>query len=152
MPKKQVKKQPQPQAFNEYGEPIYNLDGSPRKRMGRPSKVDKIDKRAFEELCKIQCTIEEICAVLDVSPKVLEEFCKRNYDGLTFHKVFGIKRCAGKASLRRSQFKMSESNPTMAIWLGKQYLGQSDNPQNYDDTKIEEDAISKSLRELGEGL
>ncbi|MBQ0061347.1 MAG: hypothetical protein KBT15_06205 [Bacteroidales bacterium] len=30
-------------------------------------------------------------------------------------------------SLRRSQMKMAETNPTMAIWLGKQYLGQKDN-------------------------
>ena len=27
-------------------------------------------------------------------------------------------------SLRRSQFKLAEKNATMAIWLGKQYLGQ----------------------------
>ena len=24
------------------------------------------------------------------------------------------------------QFKLAEKNPTMAIWLGKQYLGQKD--------------------------
>lgn len=30
-------------------------------------------------------------------------------------------------SLRRTQFKLAEKNPTMAIWLGKQYLGQRDN-------------------------
>ena len=29
-------------------------------------------------------------------------------------------------SLRRSQFRIAETNPTMAIWLGKQYLGQKD--------------------------
>ena len=33
----------------------------------------------------------------------------------------------GKRSLRRIQFKLAEKNPTMAIWLGKQYLGQRDN-------------------------
>ena len=30
-------------------------------------------------------------------------------------------------SLRRTQFKLAEKNPTMAIFLGKQYLGQRDN-------------------------
>jgi hypothetical protein len=29
-------------------------------------------------------------------------------------------------SLRRWQMKMAQTNATMAIWLGKQYLGQSD--------------------------
>ena len=29
-------------------------------------------------------------------------------------------------SLRRSQFRLAENNATMAIWLGKQYLGQKD--------------------------
>ena len=29
-------------------------------------------------------------------------------------------------SLRRLQFRMAEKSPAMAIWLGKQYLGQTD--------------------------
>lgn len=32
----------------------------------------------------------------------------------------------GRASLRRYQFDMAKKNPTMSIWLGKQYLGQQD--------------------------
>lgn len=43
-----------------------------------------------------------------------------------FSDIFHIKRGIGKISLRRSQFRMAEVNPTMAIWLGKQYLGQTD--------------------------
>jgi hypothetical protein len=36
-------------------------------------------------------------------------------------------RAKGKISLRRSQLKMvDQGNPAMAIWLGKQYLGQTD--------------------------
>ena len=37
-------------------------------------------------------------------------------------------RSDGKVSLRRAQFKLAQTNPTMSIFLGKQYLGQSDNP------------------------
>ena len=29
-------------------------------------------------------------------------------------------------SLRRIQYKLAEKNATMALWLGKQYLGQKD--------------------------
>jgi hypothetical protein len=32
----------------------------------------------------------------------------------------------GKKSLRRYQFELAEKNPTMAIWLGKNLLGQKD--------------------------
>lgn len=104
-------------------------------KMGRPPK--KISKEQFEELCKIQCTHDEICAVLDVSADTLEKFCKENYEGKTFSKVFAEKRDGGKSSLRRSQWLMAEKNPTMAIWLGKQYLGQKD--------KVEEDNTAEKI-------
>lgn len=90
---------------------------------GRPKK--EIDQKQFEALCKIQCTQEEICAVLDVSEKTLDRFCHKNYKK-SFSKVFTEKRMGGKASLRRSQWKLAEKSATMAIWLGKQYLDQSD--------------------------
>lgn len=92
-------------------------------KMGRPQKI--IDKKQFENLCKIQCTEEEICAILDVSDPTLNSWCKKTY-GKTFLEVFKEKRTGGKASLRRSQWKLAETNATLAIWLGKQYLGQRD--------------------------
>lgn len=45
-----------------------------------------------------------------------------------FSEIFAIKRSDGKISLRRSQFALAKKNAAMAIFLGKQYLGQSDNP------------------------
>ena len=33
----------------------------------------------------------------------------------------------GKISLRRKQWQLAEKSASMAIWLGKQYLGQRDN-------------------------
>ena len=37
----------------------------------------------------------------------------------------------GRASIRRAQFKLlNDGNATMAIWLGKQYLGQRDRVDN----------------------
>ena len=43
--------------------------------------------------------------------------------------------------MRRSQFRLAEKNATMAIWLGKQYLGQKD-------TVDEENAAEKKLDAL----
>lgn len=92
-------------------------------KIGRPLK--KINQKQFEELCAIQCTREEICAVLDVSEKTLDKWCHETYD-MSFSLVFEQKRQGGKSSLRRNQWNLSKTNPTMAIWLGKQYLGQKD--------------------------
>lgn len=88
---------------------------------GRPKK--HIDPKTFENLCALQCTEEEICFFLDVSDKTLSGWCKRTYGG-SFSEVYKQKRSVGKMSLRRMQWKLAEKNPTMAIWLGKQYLGQ----------------------------
>lgn len=113
----------------------------------------EINKDTFEKLCSIQCTQAEICAVLDVNHETLERWCERTYNK-KFAIVYKEKRGVGKVSLRRMQFEMASNNVTMAIWLGKQMLGQTDNgPVVEDDTNtIEEDSLSRSLRELGEKL
>lgn len=85
----------------------------------------EIDEKIFIELCKIQCTKKEIGAVLGVSEDTLERWCKREHN-MSFSMFWGIYAEAGKASLRRSQFLLAQKNATMAIWLGKQYLGQRD--------------------------
>ena len=86
---------------------------------------DKIDKKQFENLCGLQCTLLEICDWFDIDDKTLNEWCRATY-GTTFSEVFKIKRGKGQISLRRTQWKLAEKNPTMAIFLGKQYLGQTD--------------------------
>ena len=88
---------------------------------GRP-KIE-IDYTAVEKLASIQCTQEEIANFLDISVRTLqrdEEFCRLYKKG----------QDNGKMSLRRIQFKLAEKNPTMALWLGKQYLGQKDVVEN----------------------
>lgn len=98
--------------------------------MARPKK--EIDKKAFENLCGLQCTKDEICGFFSVSDKTLERWCKSEYrEG--FSEVFSQKRGAGKISLRRAQFRLAEKSAAMAIFLGKNILGQSDKQE----TKIE---------------
>lgn len=92
-------------------------------RTGRPKK--EIDKDTFEKLCGLQCTKDEIASFFNCSEDTIERFCKKEY-GETFAVVFGKKREVGKISLRRTQWKLAEKSPTMAIFLGKQYLDQSD--------------------------
>ena len=91
--------------------------------MARPRK--EIDQKQFENLCGLQCTLEEICGWFGVTDKTLDSWCKRTYHA-SFSEVFKQKRGAGKISLRRSQWRLAEKNANMAIWLGKQYLDQKD--------------------------
>ena len=84
---------------------------------GRPKK--EINYKVAETLASIFCTQEEIASVLDVSVRTLqrdEEFCR----------IYKKGQEKAKSSLRRMQFKLAEKNSAMAIFLGKQYLGQKD--------------------------
>lgn len=91
-------------------------------------KQATINQNTFESLCAIQCTQDEICAVLDVSIKTLNSWCMATY-GESFSNIANKKREFGKSSLRRTQWKMAERNERMAVWLGKQYLGQKEPEQ-----------------------
>ena len=112
--------------------------------MGRPKK--EIDKIEFEKLCGLQCTKEEMCGWFEVTDKTLESWCKRTYKK-GFSEIFSEKRGKGKISLRRTQFKLAEKSPAMAIFLGKNYLGQSDKIQ-YENT----DTANGQLADLINGL
>ena len=91
--------------------------------MARPSKP--IGQEEFEKLCALQCTEKEICAFFDVCEDTLVAWCKRTY-GKCFSDVYAIKKLRGFISLRRTQMQLAEKNATMAIFLGKNLLGQTD--------------------------
>jgi hypothetical protein len=93
-------------------------------KLGRPRKT--VDWNLFDQLCAVQCTLDEISGVLQVSADTLERRVSEKF-GRTFAEVFEQKRKAGFASLRSKQFEIAMAgNATMLIWLGKQYLSQSD--------------------------
>ena len=112
--------------------------------MGRPKKV--IDQKQFEAMCSIQCTLEEICAVFDVTDNTLNSWCKETY-GTTFSEVFKQKRGIGKASLRRRQWELAKNSVPMAIFLGKNWLGQTDKQET---TVLEVEDLS-TLAEMLKG-
>ena len=91
---------------------------------GRPRK--EIDKKQFESLCEIHCTLEEIASVFSCDTKTLETWCKREYDGLNFSDVYKRFSSYGNKSLRRWQFEHAKRSVPMAIFLGKNWLGQTD--------------------------
>ena len=54
----------------------------------------------------------------------------------------------GKRSLRRYQFDLAKTNATMAIWLGKQWLNQTDNPQAEETAAKTIDALIEAVKNI----
>lgn len=97
---------------------------------GRPLK--EFDKKTFEDLVSLGCSQEEVCWFFrDENGKpanidTLSRWCKRTY-GMTFQEYIKKVGCMGmKIRIRRNQLKLSEKSAAMAIFLGKNYLGQTD--------------------------
>lgn len=115
--------------------------------MARPKK--EIDWGQVEKLCAIQCTQEEIAQFFECCLDTLQNRSKDEM-GVSFSEFYRQKRGLGKISLRRSQWqlavgdKFSKPNVAMAIWLGKQHLGQSDQPT--DDDKVEKYDRPESMK------
>lgn len=119
-------------------------------RTGRPKKI--IDKRMFESMCAYQCTLEEVCAFLGVTDDTLNKWCKKEY-GTTFSEVFKQKREIGKMSLRRKQWALADKSAPMAIFLGKQYLGQKDSIEIEDRESLDKlDEILKGMKTAADAI
>ena len=125
--------------------------------MARP-KIE-LDRELIKKLAFIQCTIKEIALICGVSEDTLQ---RRKWFSTLYKKTAED----GRSSLRRLQWKVANGdylakrvtrtnkagddvteetfaapNPTMLIWLGKQYLGQADK------TEIEAVIGDKDVRE-----
>lgn len=102
------------------------------KKMGRPLK--SYDKKVFADLIGIGCGCDEICWFFrDASGKpanidTISRWCVREF-GCTFQEY---RRQNGamflKIQLRKNQISLSKTSAAMAIFLGKNYLGQTDEP------------------------
>lgn len=117
--------------------------------MARPRA--EINQEEFEKLCGLQCTKEEICDWFSITDKTLDAWCKRTYEQ-SFSVIFEKKRVRGKISLRRAQFKLAEKSAAMAIFLGKNYLGQTDKQEIVSSTIDEKtrQEVEKLIEKIGE--
>ena len=112
--------------------------------MARP-RIE-IDQKQFESLCGLQCTLNEIADFFHCSEDTIERWCQRTYSE-SFAEAFKKRSGHGKISLRRAQFRLAEKNASMAIWLGKQYLNQSDNFTYSIDKPRQDDPLTVALKE-----
>jgi len=96
---------------------------------GRPKF--ELDVKEFKKLLQIHCTIHEVAGFYDVCLDTIEAACQRQF-GFGFSECFKRYSANGKISLRRSQYLLATDklNPSMLIWLGKQYLDQKDHVEH----------------------
>lgn len=94
---------------------------------GRP-KIE-IDLDLVYALAKIHCSVSEIASIIGVSKDTINRRCSD---------IIERAKDEGRMSLRRAQFHkaINEGNVVMQIFLGKNWLGQSDNPVASSSTKI----------------
>ncbi len=95
-----------------------------KKKAGRPPK--EIDWKMFESLCAIQCTQDEIANIMRVDSETLRKHARLEYKENDYSLIHKKLSDCGKVSLRRNQYNLSKKNASVAIWLGKQWLGQKD--------------------------
>jgi hypothetical protein len=86
------------------------------KKTGRPLAV--VDPNIVNALASVGCSGDEIAVYLGVSRTTI-------YD--RFRTVIEKGHTGQRVSLRRKQFELAmKGDRTMLVWLGKQYLGQTD--------------------------
>lgn len=96
--------------------------------MARPRK--EISWIELDKLCGIQATRREIADWFECSEDTIDRRCLEEH-GVSFASYSEQKRAPGKISLRRKQYEAAMTgNTALMIWLGKQYLGQSDKQEH----------------------
>lgn len=108
------------------------------------------DKDEFQNLLKMQCTEKEIVSFFSTTRNTLQKWVKKTY-GKNFADVSKDWREAGKASLRRKLYNLADTNPGVAIFLAKNWLGMSDNPivvPSLEETKELAHAISAAVKTM----
>lgn len=118
---------------------------------GRPTT--EFNQRQFADLVSIGCEQDEICWFFrdengkPANKDTLSRWCKRTY-GLNFQEYKrqnGLMRL--KIELRKNQLELSKKNAAMAIWLGRNYLGQTEEPP---EENPNDDPLMRLLGELDE--
>ena len=104
-----------------------------------------------DKYLQAQCDGVGIASLFCVHPNTLYELCKVDKK-MSFSEYSAIKRSEGKELLRAKQYQKAMSgDKTMQIWLGKQYLNQTDRrnisiTDDIDKTREREIFLSKMRR------
>ncbi len=109
--------------------------------MSEDIKKDTEEQKETEQKNPYKVNLEKLAsaAKYQASDKELAETFNLTVDRLrnNYNRIVDKARAQGKEALRIMQFeKAMQGDTRMLIWLGKQYLSQSDNPQFTSDNII----------------
>lgn len=109
----------------------------------RKGKEIAINRKMFEKLSEAGATYSSFKEIY--GENTLEKFCKLTY-GLDAQSSIRQFQQKGKDKLKLAQFEtaVEKRNPVMLIWMGKQMLGQSDDPAK---NKIEQER-NQTIRDV----
>lgn len=113
----------------------------------RGPKPTEIDWDEAAKLASYQCTQKEVADFFGVSVDTLEDACERDLR-MKLSAFWEKNKGVGRTKLKKKQFDMAmQGNTAMAIWLGKQTLGQKD--KAVDEEILEAIQASGLTREAG---
>ena len=115
-----------------------------RKKTGPKPMIIDYDQVAND--ASLQYTEYEIAQHIGLSD---DGFRKRKARDKKLRDALDKGRARGRGSLRRAQWKGAQAgNPTMLIWMGKQYLGQRDKADLKQDISVATDVRDMTDEQL----
>jgi hypothetical protein len=105
-------------------------------------RPDPVDLAELEKLAAMHCTQGEVAAWFGLTQQAISKRLQRN----PAKTVWETGWAKGNISLRRNQMQRAEAgDKTMLIWLGKQWLGQTDRQEV---TNVTLDTIEAELARI----
>lgn len=103
----------------------------PSKPSGKPNghPLIPIDWKRADELLEAGCLGTEIASFFGMHPETFYHRVEKE-KGLGFTEYSSKRKATGEALIREAQYKkaIKKQDNTMLVWLGKQRLGQRENP------------------------
>ncbi len=106
----------------------------------------ELERKAFESLCGMQCSVEELCGWFGCDESALDTWCCQAY-GESFRQTFDRLTMAGRIALRRDQVLAAKKNVSMSRYLEGR-LSKADKPVE----KPKDYRRTRAYRELLESL
>lgn len=118
--------------------------------MSRPKTT--IDWGKVNKLLKAQCDGVGIAGILGIHPNTFYRLVEEEFK-ISFSEYSAQKKGEGRELLKEKQFQVAmDGDKTMLVWLGKQYLGQSDKSEVKGDMKVSTPSIIVNSKETADKL
>lgn len=117
-----------------------------KKKMGRPVFV--LDDKNFDVAIQLPMIKADICLLMGgCSEDTIERYVKKRF-GKTFAELQSERRQHFRKNILGKQYELAmRGDRVMLIWLGKQYLGQSDKIESSNVLKLEDVVFGEKKKE-----